>query len=127
MNSAVVSMGSNIDAIENIQKAINAIAQVHTLLKVSSLVHTKPLLFTDQPDFINGSILVATELPKEQFNNYLKDLELQLKRVKSANKNGPRTIDLDITVWNNLIIDNDFYERDFLKNSILELLPSLKY
>jgi 2-amino-4-hydroxy-6-hydroxymethyldihydropteridine diphosphokinase len=72
-------------------------------------------------------MLVSTELPKEQFNRYLKDLEKHLKRVRSENKNGPRTIDLDIIVWNDQIIDNDFYEREFLKNSILELLPSIKY
>jgi 2-amino-4-hydroxy-6-hydroxymethyldihydropteridine diphosphokinase len=127
MNIAAVSIGSNISAEKNIFKAIMAISGAHTLLKVSSLVRTKPLGFTDQPDFTNGSMLVATELAKEQFNNYLKDLELQLKRVKSGNKNGPRTIDLDIIVWNDRIIDNNFFERDFLKNSILELLPSLKY
>lgn len=127
MNVAAVSIGSNIDAEENIRKAITAVSEAHNLLKVSSLVHTKPRVFTDQPDFTNGSMLVATELPKEQFNCFLKDLELQLKRVKGENKNGPRTIDLDIIVWNDQIIDNDFYERDFLKDSILELLPSLKY
>lgn len=127
MNCVAVSIGSNIDAEENIRKAITAVSKAHTLLKVSSLVHTKPLLFPDQPDFINGSMLVKTELPKEQFNNFLKDLELQLKRVKSGNKNGPRTIDLDIVVWNDQIVDKDFYKREFLKNSILELLPSIKY
>jgi 2-amino-4-hydroxy-6-hydroxymethyldihydropteridine diphosphokinase len=127
MNCAAVSIGSNIDAKENIRKAITAVSKAHTLLKVSPLVQTKPVGFPDQPDFINGCMLVSTELPKEQFNRYLKDLEKHLKRVRSENKNGPRTIDLDIIVWNDQIIDNDFYEREFLKNSILELLPSIKY
>jgi 2-amino-4-hydroxy-6-hydroxymethyldihydropteridine diphosphokinase len=127
MNCAAVSIGSNINAEENIREAIMAVSKAHTLLKVSSLVHTKPVGFADQPDFINGCMLVRTELPKEQFNNYLKGLELHLKRVRTANKNGPRTIDLDIIVWNDQIIDKDFYKRDFLKNSILELLPSIQY
>jgi 2-amino-4-hydroxy-6-hydroxymethyldihydropteridine diphosphokinase len=127
VNFAAVSIGSNINAEENIHKAITAVSEAHTLLKVSSFVRTKPLGFTDQPDFTNGSMLVATELAKEQFDNYLKGLELRLKRVKGGNKNGPRTIDLDIIVWNDRVIDNDFFERDFLKDSILELLPSLKH
>ena len=127
MNSAVVSIGSNINPEENISKALTAIAKAHTVLKVSSLVHTKPIGFTDQPDFTNGSMLVTTVLQKDQFNRYLKDLELQLERIKDANKYGPRTIDLDIIVWNGKIIDNDFYERDFLRNSILEILPQIKF
>jgi 2-amino-4-hydroxy-6-hydroxymethyldihydropteridine diphosphokinase len=127
MNSAVVSIGSNINPEENIPKALTAVAKAHTVLKVSSLVRTKPIGFTNQPDFTNGSMLVTTVLQKDQFDRYLKDLELQLGRIKGTNKYGPRTIDLDIIVWNGKIIDNDFYERDFLRNSILEIFPSMKF
>ncbi len=60
------------------------------------------------------------------FKSWLKNLEKKLGRVKSENKDGPRTIDLDIIVWNGKVVDSEVYEREFLINSINELLPELK-
>ena len=120
-------MGSNINSEENIEKAINILLNEHTLLKKSIFIKTKPIGYTNQPDFLNGSVLIETSFTFRQFTLYLKNVEKRLERVKIAHKYGPRTIDLDIIVWNNKIVDNDFYKRDFLKQSVLELLPSLVY
>ena len=54
-------------------------------------------------------------------------MEKDLGRVASAERFGPRTIDLDIVVWNGKVVDKDFYSRDYLKESVLELLPDLQY
>ena len=56
---------------------------------------------------------------------WLKTLEQKLGRTKTENKNGPRTIDLDIIAWNGKVIDNEVYEREFLLNSIKEILPDI--
>ena len=48
-------------------------------------------------------------------------------RIKTSNKQGPRIIDLDIVIWNNKIMDDDVYQRGFLKNSILELIPDFNF
>jgi len=42
-------------------------------------------------------------------------------RDRSQEKFGPRNIDLDILIWNNAIVDPDYYTRDFLRNSAAEL------
>jgi len=55
----------------------------------------------------------------------LREIESGLGRVRTANKNGPRTIDLDILVWNGEVVDADVYERGFLRDSIIELLPGI--
>jgi 2-amino-4-hydroxy-6-hydroxymethyldihydropteridine diphosphokinase len=123
MNCAVVSIGSNIEPRKNIPYAIDILSSRHTVLAVSSLIQTKPIGFTKQPDFANGCILISTVLSIEQFVSCLKEIELQLRRRKTANKSGPRTIDLDIIIWNNQIVDNDFYKRDFLRELILQILP----
>jgi 2-amino-4-hydroxy-6-hydroxymethyldihydropteridine diphosphokinase len=52
-------------------------------------------------------------------------LESELGRVKTDNKHGPRSIDLDILVWNGEIVDGEVYEREFLRRSIEELLPGI--
>jgi 2-amino-4-hydroxy-6-hydroxymethyldihydropteridine diphosphokinase len=64
-------------------------------------------------------------LDAKELKGYLEDVEKRLGRQKTENKNGPRTIDLDIIVFNGVIVNNDFYKYDFVKSAVLELLPDL--
>lgn len=125
MNIAVISVGSNIDPEINIEKARSLLAGEHELLGESSFVRTKPIGYLEQPDFINGAFLISTEMEQGALERNLKKIERALGRVKSAIKFGPRTIDLDIVVWNGKVVDRDFYERDFVRNACFELLPEL--
>ena len=88
-------------------------------------VQTKPLGNTDQPDFTNGAFLLETNLNFEDFNATLKSLETRCGRKPTANKYAPRTLDLDIVVWNNQITNNQDYQRHFIKTAIQQLLPTL--
>ncbi|RJP57912.1 MAG: 2-amino-4-hydroxy-6-hydroxymethyldihydropteridine diphosphokinase [Candidatus Auribacter fodinae] len=125
MNCAVISVGSNIEPYINIEQARSLLGEQVTFIRQSALVQTKPLGFSEQPDFINGAFLIKTSMNQDDLTVVLKGIEKKLGRVKTADKNGPRTIDLDIVVWNGNIIDNDYYTRDFLRQSVRELLPSL--
>lgn len=87
------------------------------VLMVSELVRTKPIGIEDQPDFVNGAALVETELTQVDFKQYLKSVEDALGRDRSLPKFGPRTMDLDIVVWNGEIVDEDYYTRDFLRDA----------
>ncbi len=122
VNSAIISIGSNIDAEANIAKMITYLEEKVKIVKVTPLIKTKPIGIENQPDFTNGAVKIETLLPKENLNLLLKSLEDQLGRDRTAAKFGPRTIDLDIVVWNGEIVDNDYYTRDFLKNSVDELI-----
>jgi 2-amino-4-hydroxy-6-hydroxymethyldihydropteridine diphosphokinase len=125
MNTVIIGVGSNIEARRHISQAKNLLFKEQRLLKESTFIATSPIDFTNQPDFLNGVFLVETKMPKEEFRAYLKNLEYRLGRVRTENKNGPRTIDLDIVVWNGEIVSNDYYERDFVRNAVAELLPDL--
>ena len=127
MNSVVIAIGSNIDPRTNTQRAVQILEQKYKIIQTSAFVETKPLVFIEQPNFLNGAVLMETGQSREELKEALKQIETALGRSYSANKCGPRTIDLDIVVWNEDIIDKDFYARDFLKNSVLELLPNLRY
>ena len=63
----------------------------------------------------------------QELSEGLKKIEVDMGRIKTSNKQGPREIDLDIIIWNNRVVDNDVYERKFLQNSILELLPGFVF
>ena len=123
MNRVVIGVGSNIEPLHNIGRARSLLELSHKVLKESQLIHTKPIGVVDQADYVNGAVLLETALDIDQFNELLKDIEDQCGRTRNGSKFGPRTIDLDIVVWNVDIVDKDYYERDFLKKAVLECIP----
>jgi len=126
MNTAVISVGSNINPHFNIKIAEEIISRELNLIGSSSLIETEPIGFKDQDNFHNGAFLIETELDLKDFNAYLKKIETEIGRAKTSNKQGPRIIDLDIIIWNYKVVVYDVYERKFLQKSILELLPDFK-
>ncbi len=125
MNSAVVAVGSNIDPGRHIALAREQLARGHGLLAESRFIDTRPIGGSDQPDFRNGAFLVATGLGRKEFVRELKRIERLAGRPAGHDPGGPRTLDLDLVVWNEKVVDQDFFRRDFLREAVLELLPEL--
>lgn len=101
---------------------LNLLGSEVEILKVSEMVKTKPIGIDDQPDFTNGAVKISTALNRQNLNLLLKSIEDKLGRNRTVAKFGPRTIDLDIVVWNGEIVDPDYFTRDFLKDSVDQLL-----
>ena len=127
MSKVIIGFGSNIYPHTNIEKAKEHLARHVQILAESRFVETIPIGCISKNNFINGAVLIETSLNPEALNVALKSIEAALGRKKGAPKFAPRTIDLDIVVWDNRIMHKDFFERDFLQNSVLELLPNLKF
>ena len=127
MNSAVVALGSNIEPEKNIEKALKQISECFKLVSQSDFIYTKPFGYLNQPDFLNGSVLIETPTAKNEVIKTLKKIEIELGRVKRDNKNGPHRIDLDLTIFNNRVVDDDVYEREFLRDAIHKLLPDFQF
>lgn len=122
MNTVIIGIGSNIDAEVNIQKMLTILKQKVKVCKVSTMLKTKPIGITNQPDFTNGAVKIQTELNQKDLTKLLKSIEDEMGRDRTIPKFGPRNIDLDIVVWNGTIVDEDYYTRDFLQKSVAELL-----
>ncbi|TKG93496.1 2-amino-4-hydroxy-6-hydroxymethyldihydropteridine diphosphokinase [Puteibacter caeruleilacunae] len=122
MNICIVAIGSNIKPEENIYKMLGILKEEQVVVKVSSFIRTEPIGIVDQPEFLNGAVKVKTMLEKDMFERYLKMLEDKLGRDRTVEKYGPRCIDLDIIVWNSEIIDDDYYERSFIQQTVDEIL-----
>lgn len=121
MNDCIIGIGSNIEADRNIKEMLRLLAAKVEIVQVSQMVQTKPIGITEQADYTNGAVRIRTEMSLETLSLYLKMLEDQMGRDRSQKKFGPRNIDLDILIWNNTIVDPDYYTRDFLRNSAAEL------
>lgn len=127
MNRVIIGMGSNVDPVINIEKAKEIMGYRYVILSGSRFRLTKPIGGAQQDDFVNGTVLLETALSMKKLKIELNIIESIIGRTKEHDPNAPRVIDLDIVVWNGKIIDQDFYQRDYLKESVMELIPDLKY
>ncbi len=125
MNSAIISAGSNIRPEHYIQNARILLSEHHHIVAESRFVRTEPIGFKEQDPFLNGVFKIETNMTKQSLNKWLKRTEDALDRKRNENKYGPRTIDLDIVVWNNRIVDEDVLRYDFLQKAIREIDPDI--
>jgi 2-amino-4-hydroxy-6-hydroxymethyldihydropteridine diphosphokinase len=121
-HKCIIGIGSNINPEKNISDALILLRKDHQLIAVSSLIKTSPIGIEDQPDFLNGAAKILTFMEINEFYSYLKNVEDRLNRDRSAPKFGPRTIDLDIVIWDGEITDTDYYNRDFLRVVVDEII-----
>jgi len=122
-----IGLGSNLDnPKQQINLALEAIRSHNkiTILKQSKLYTTKPYGYLDQNDFINSVIKITTDLSCYELLDYLKTIEHQQKRLKTIHW-GPRTIDLDILAFGDLIINTKSLQipHPDLNNRLFVLQP----
>ena len=122
MNDVIIGIGSNVKAEIHIPQMLEILKEQVEIVKISKFEITRPVGMENQPYFTNGAVRIRTLAGISEFNSFLKSIEDQLGRDRSAPKFGPRSIDLDIVVWNGKIVDDDYYGRDFLKKSVDELM-----
>jgi len=105
MNLAYLSLGSNIEPESNLRRAAGLLARVGEVRVVSGVYETAPVGLADQPNFMNAAVLLATPLSAAELKyRELARIERQLKRERTANKYAPRTIDVDISLFNHDIL-----------------------
>src|SRR3972149_233754 len=103
---AQIGVGSNINPLENIPKALELLKGYVTETGISPFYRSRPAGTTDQPDFINGIFRITTEAePKRLKFSILRVIEGTLGRVRMADKNASRAIDLDILLYGSLVLD----------------------
>ncbi|MDF2515989.1 MAG: 2-amino-4-hydroxy-6-hydroxymethyldihydropteridine diphosphokinase [Sphingobacterium sp.] len=125
-NTALILLGSNIDSEKNITKALGYIQELGKIGNQTDFIYTKPLQYEDQPDFLNGALLLLTCLSFDELYSELKQIELDMGRLKSKYKNAPRIIDLDVITFNGSIADEkDIVQLPFLYDFVKQLQPEI--
>jgi 2-amino-4-hydroxy-6-hydroxymethyldihydropteridine diphosphokinase len=98
-----IGLGSNLgDREATIQRALELLAADAAIEveAVSSLRETDPVGYVDQPRFLNGAAALRTELAPRAVLERLQQVEAALGRDRSGPRFGPRTIDLDLLLYN---------------------------
>ena len=132
---AYIALGSNLDNPKlQIQDAFAELDEIEAtrLLQTSSLYTSAPWGYADQPDFVNAVAAVETELPARRLLDELLKIETWHGRERSF-ANAPRTLDLDIALYGDNIVDEDrlkiphprMHERAFVLVPLTEIAPEL--
>ena len=100
-----LALGSNINAEHNLQAAVRRLASRFHLRAVSPVYETAPVGKTDQPNFLNAAASIETDLAADELKQALQAIEQELGRVRTDDKNAPRTIDLDISLFDAQVLD----------------------
>jgi|SRR5699024_4796371 len=135
MNQAYIALGTNIEPREEyLNQAIELLEQDQriNIIKKSSIYQTVPVGYTDQPDFLNMVIEIETPLIAIDLLDACQEIEQHLGRERTI-RFGPRTIDLDILLYNQenrqserLIIPHPrMHERAFVLVPLEEISPKL--
>ncbi len=125
MNEVVIGIGSNIDPQSNIGRAVEMLSSEMEVVRQSPVVRTEPVGMHGCADFLNTAVLARTDKTVQDLKMFLKKTEQALGRPAKHDKYAPRTIDLDILVFNGQILDPDVKELSFLKNAVHQLLPEV--
>nr|BEI32163.1 2-amino-4-hydroxy-6-hydroxymethyldihydropteridine diphosphokinase [Planomicrobium sp.] len=133
MNKSYLSLGSNMgDRVGMLRQAVRLLKEHPAIevMNISSLYETAPVGFTEQDVFLNMVVQLQTSLTAYELLEICQDIEQTLDRKREI-RWGPRTIDLDILLYNqdefeteNLVIPHPrMHERAFVLVPLLELDP----
>ena len=127
-----VGLGSNLnDPIAQLRAARGALSMLPStrLEKCSSFYRTAPVGYTEQPDFLNAVCRLNTGLAAAALIEHLRAIEVRYGRVECEQKWGPRTIDLDLLLYDQSVMNASgltvphprLHERAFVLYPLSEL------
>ncbi len=130
---AFISIGSNIDPAANVRAAVLGLGRWARLTGVSTVYRTPALERPAQPPYYNCVAMVQTDATPVDVRHTLRRMEEELGRQRTADKYAARTIDLDLILYDELVLDRgalrlpdpDILARPFLAFPLWELAPDL--
>ena len=129
---AFVGVGSNIRPDENVVRAVALLAKRARLRGVSTFYRTSPVGAEGTDYFYNGVLEIVVEGDLGVVRRLLADVEDALGRVRTADPNAPRVIDLDLLTCREPVVSDaaggvhrDVTRRGFVALPLLELAPEL--
>ena len=130
-----IGLGANLgNPLTTFEKCLPLIEGYSEIISKSRLYSSAPYGFADQPPFTNAALRIETNLPPLDLLHKLQETEKTLGK-KVIRKNGPRVIDLDLLLYDDLSIESEelvlphprILDRDFVLRPLLDLNPELSH
>ena len=136
MTRAYVGLGANLgDRDSTLRAAVDAVGAEEgvEVVAVSTLRETEPVGVGVQPRYLNGVVALETTLAAPELLDLLLALEQRFGRVRVPGEHGPRTLDLDLLLHGDEVIDEPgltvphprIHERRFVLEPLAEVAPGL--
>ncbi len=128
---AFIALGSNIEPETNLPLASARLSELGKPIAIST-VHQNPAIADEpQPDYLNAAVLIETALDPLTIRDKLREIEADLGRIRTEDKFAPRTIDLDLCILGDQVLDHelltipdpDLLKRAHLAVTLAELRP----
>jgi 2-amino-4-hydroxy-6-hydroxymethyldihydropteridine diphosphokinase len=128
---AFIALGSNIDPETNLPLAAARLSELGKPIAISMVYQNPAIADEPQADYLNAAILIETELDPLAIRDKLREIEADLGRIRTVDKFAPRTIDLDLCILGNRVLDHellslpdpDLMKRAHLAITLAELRP----
>jgi 2-amino-4-hydroxy-6-hydroxymethyldihydropteridine diphosphokinase len=125
LNTAYLILGSNINPEVNIPRALGFLDKSFSIHKISDTWKTRAV-GAQAEDFLNTAVEIETGLDMHMLKEKcLCHIEEIMGRIRQIDKNAPRTIDIDIVIFNNKILDYEIFTREHLALPLSQLIPDL--
>ncbi len=119
-----IALGSNIAPEKNIPLALIALAKEFGALASCSSIWKTPAVGSDGPDFLNAiAAIYSSERLQNIKNDILRPLEDKMGRIRTSDKNAPRTIDLDILIYEDVLQEEELWEQVHMAVPLAEIHP----
>lgn len=123
LHEAFLSLGSNIEPEQNLPEALRLLSASGKITAVSSVWQSQAV-GSHGPDFLNACLLFLTPLSAEDLiQQVLRPAEYALGRRRGPDRNAPRTIDIDLILFDEEPYGEDFWSAPFVIVPLAELLP----
>lgn len=126
------NLGNSVETLEQAKAGLRGLSPDDEII-CSSFYRSAPIGFLEQPDFVNAVCRLETVYDPESLLQHLLKIERDHGRDRSGQANAPRTLDLDLLLYDDLIISLDglevphprLHERAFVLYPLLEIAPDL--
>lgn len=136
MTQVFIGLGSNMgDRVEHLHQALSQLDQVLHLNQLSPVYETAPKYVEDQSPFLNMAVGAEAELEASPLLAELKRIEVEIGRVPSPERYGPRAIDLDILFYGDLVLETPdltiphplMFEREFVLRPLADIAGDFRH
>jgi 2-amino-4-hydroxy-6-hydroxymethyldihydropteridine diphosphokinase len=138
---AAVALGSNLssawgDREATLREAVRRAEELGRVVRVSSFYDTEPVGYVDQPRFLNGAMLLETELGPVELLRGLMEIERSMGRDRAAvAAKGPRVVDLDLLLYDEVVMETAelvlphpaLAERRFVLEPLAEIAGGMRH
>ncbi|MDP4240611.1 MAG: 2-amino-4-hydroxy-6-hydroxymethyldihydropteridine diphosphokinase [Bacteroidota bacterium] len=121
MNTAIIMLGSNTNATENMELVLNRLIVCFEIIGISSQLNTEPYGQGFSDNFHNRAIKLISNETMDKTIAIFKQIEVDMGREYRSKLSGIIPIDIDLIFWNDILVRDDYNRFEYVRNCVNEI------